>query len=45
MIKFKNIVGKRPKFIILNKYESTDINDKFDFDTAKTIYKKLKKQT
>ena len=45
MIKFKNIVGKKPKFIILNKYESTDINDKFDFDTAKRlIYKKLKNQ-
>ena len=44
MIKFKNIVGKKPKFIILNKHESTDINDKFDFDTAKLIYKRLKNQ-
>ena len=44
MIKFRNIVGKKPKFIILDKYESTDINDKYDFESAKNIYKKLKKQ-
>lgn len=44
MIKFRNIVGKKPKFIILDKYESTDINDKFDFESARNIYKKLKKK-
>ena len=45
MIKFRNIVGKKPKFIILDKYESTDINDKYDFESARNIYKKLKKTT
>ena len=40
MIKFKNIVGKKPKFIVLNKLESTDINDKTDFKIAQMLYKK-----
>ena len=40
MIKFKNIVGRKPKFIVLDKYESTDINDKFDFENAKLLYRK-----
>ena len=40
MIKFKNIVGKKPKFITLSKVESTDINDKTDFKTAQMLYKK-----
>jgi len=43
MIKFKNIVGKKPKFIVLDKYESTDINDKFDFENARLLYKKSMK--
>lgn len=38
MIKFKNIVGRKPMFLNLDKYESIDINDKFDFKTAKLIY-------
>ena len=38
MIKFKNIVGKKPMFLNLDKYESIDINDKFDFKAAKLIY-------
>ena len=44
MIKFKNIVGRKPKFIVLDKYESTDINDKFDFENAKLLYRKSMKK-
>ena len=40
MIKYKNIVGKNPKFIILNKLEGTDINDQTDFKIAQVLYKK-----
>ena len=40
MIKYKNIVGKNPKFIILNKLQCTDINDKTDFKIAQVLYKK-----
>lgn len=40
MVKYKNIVGKNPKFIILNKFESIDVNDRIDFELAKLIYKK-----
>tara|TARA_Y100001970_G_C14243061_1_gene866119 strand:+ start:1667 stop:2338 length:672 start_codon:yes stop_codon:yes gene_type:complete len=40
MIKYKNIVGKKPKFIILDKLESTDINDAVDFKSAQFLYKK-----
>ena len=40
MIKFENIVGKKPMFTILDKFESIDINDKIDFIMAQSIYKK-----
>ena len=40
MIKLKNIVGRKPKFMILDKLESTDIDEKIDFETAQIIYKK-----
>ena len=40
MIKFKNIVGRKPKFMVLNKLESTDIDEKIDFETAQMIYRK-----
>ena len=40
MIKFKNIVGKKPNFFVLNKLESTDIDESIDFDIAKMLYKK-----
>ena len=40
MLKLKNIVGKKPKFMILNKLESTDIDDKVDFLAAQVLYKK-----
>ena len=42
MIKFENIVGKKPMFTILDKFESIDINDKIDFIMAQSIYKKFK---
>ena len=45
MIKFKNIVGKNPMFMILDKFESIDINDKIDFTMAQSIYKKNFKGT
>jgi CMP-N-acetylneuraminic acid synthetase len=44
MIKFKNIVGKKPKFLTLEKFESIDINDKVDFELAKLLYKKYQKR-
>ncbi len=42
MIKLRNIVGKKPKFIILDKIESTDIDDEIDFFLAQALYKKIK---
>ena len=33
-------VGKNPKFIVLDKIESTDINDRSDFKIAQMLYKK-----
>jgi len=41
MIKFKNIVGRKPKFFVLDKLESTDIDEKIDFETAQIIYGKI----
>lgn len=41
MIKFRNIVGNKPKFMILNKVESTDIDDEVDFFLAQSLYKKI----
>ena len=43
MIKYKNIVGKKPKFVILSKPETIDINDQNDFEFAKFVFKKSKK--
>jgi len=40
MIKLKNIVGRKPKFMVLSKLESTDIDDKIDFLAAQVLYKK-----
>ena len=41
MIKLKNIVGNKPKFMILDKVESTDIDDEVDFFIAQALYKKI----
>ena len=40
MIKYKNIVGKKPKFITLDKFNSIDINDSIDFELARLFYNK-----
>ena len=40
MIKMKNIVGIKPKFIVLSKAESTDIDDEVDFKLAQILFKK-----
>ena len=40
MIKYRNIVGKKPKFVILSKPETIDINDQNDFEFAKFVFKK-----
>lgn len=40
MIKMRNIVGEKPKFVIVSKLESTDIDDVVDFDSAKALFKK-----
>jgi N-acylneuraminate cytidylyltransferase len=41
MIKLRNIVGNKPKFMILDKIESTDIDDEVDFFLAQALYKKI----
>ena len=41
MIKLKNIVGRKPKFVPLNKVETTDIDDEVDFFLAQKLYKKI----
>ena len=38
MIKLKNIVGKKPKFMILDRIESTDIDDEVDFFFLPKLY-------
>ena len=44
MIKYKNIVGRKPSFLKLSKNETVDINDSLDFELAKLIYKKNQKK-
>jgi N-acylneuraminate cytidylyltransferase len=41
MIKYKNIVGKKPQFFLISKIESSDIDDAVDFDMIKSIYPKF----
>tara|TARA_B100000900_G_scaffold341981_1_gene305219 strand:+ start:3374 stop:4048 length:675 start_codon:yes stop_codon:yes gene_type:complete len=36
-----NVVGDRPKFIVLDNKESVDIDDMLDFEFAEHLYKKL----
>ena len=38
MIQRKNVVGYKPKFFILNQYESIDIDYWFDFQIAEFLY-------
>lgn len=39
MIKRKNVVGCKPKFIVLDHYEGIDIDYWFDFEIAEFLYK------
>ena len=41
MHKFKNIVTKSPKFIVLDEMEGLDIDTELDFEIAEIIYKKI----
>ena len=41
MIKYKNIVGKNPKFFLISKIESSDIDDAIDFEMIKSIFPKF----
>lgn len=39
MIKRRNIIGYKPKFIVLDQYESIDIDTMFDFQVSEFLYK------
>ena len=39
MLKFKNVVTNKNKFIILNDLEATDIDSEMDFKIAEYLYK------
>ena len=39
MLKFKNVVTNKNKFIILNDIEATDIDSDMDFKIAEYLYK------
>lgn len=39
MLKFKNVVTNKNKFIILNDIEATDIDSEMDFKIAEHLYK------
>ena len=39
MMDRKNVIGKVPVFLELDKIESLDIDDHFDFEVAEIIYK------
>ena len=41
MIKQKNVVGTKSKFITLDKVESIDIDDTIDFKIAELMYKEM----
>lgn len=40
LLKFGNVVGQTPRFILLDKIESIDIDDQIDFDFAEFCYSK-----
>jgi CMP-N-acetylneuraminic acid synthetase len=44
MMKRKSIVGEKPYFLELDKIESVDIDDEFDFEFAEFLYKKYTKR-
>lgn len=41
LIRNRNIIGKRPKFILTSDIEAIDIDTPLDFYIAESIYKKL----
>ena len=41
LIKNRNIIGKRPKFVLTSDIEAIDIDTPLDFYVAESIYKKL----
>ena len=41
MIKRKNLVGYRPKFVELDKVEALDVDDFVDFKIAELMYRDL----
>lgn len=43
MIKYKNVVGRKPYMYELTETESVDIDTEFDFDIAEFLYKKNKR--
>jgi len=44
MIKYRNIVGKKPLFYKLDDFEAVDIDNPIDFEFAEFIYKKYRKE-
>ena len=42
MLKYKNVVGKKPNFYILEDPETIDIDTPLDFEFAEHLYKKIK---
>ena len=44
MIKFQNIVGKKPNFFPLDDIECTDIDTNLDFNIASYLYKDFAKK-
>lgn len=41
MFKYESVIGQNPKFVILDKIESIDIDDMIDFEFAEFMYSKL----
>ena len=40
MMQRKNVVGLNPYFLTLDKVESIDVDDEFDFEVAEAVYSK-----
>ena len=44
MLKYKNVVGKKPHFYVLDEIESVDIDNQIDFDFAEFLYSRCKNE-
>lgn len=42
MIRYKNVIGRKPFMFELSEVESVDIDTEFDFDVAEFFYKKMR---